>query len=99
MRPKLQLQPRTKPIEAITVKEEEEEESATPSTTATRAPASAPAPAPTPSANIFGAAKPVDTTAREREIEERLAKSYAEAKSREDGYRESEKLFECLNVL
>jgi len=48
---------------------------------------SAPASAPVPAANIFGAAKPVDTTAREREIEERLAKSYAESRSREEtGY-------------
>lgn len=39
-----------------------------------------------PAANIFGAAKPVDTTAREREIEERLAKSYAESRSREETY-------------
>ncbi|XP_003703921.1 eukaryotic translation initiation factor 4B isoform X1 [Megachile rotundata] len=70
-RPKLQLQPRTKPIEATAVKDE----SAPP----------AAAPAHVPSTNIFGAAKPVDTTAREREIEERLAKSYAESKSKEEG--------------
>ena len=41
-----------------------------------------PAPTPVPAANIFGAAKPVDTAAREREIEERLAKS-AEARKEE----------------
>jgi len=46
----------------------------------------APAPATAPATNIFGAAKPVDTTAREREIEERLAKSYAESRSREETY-------------
>lgn len=45
-----------------------------------------PAPTPVPAVNIFGAAKPVDTTAREREIEERLAKSYAESRSREEMY-------------
>ncbi|XP_054003449.1 eukaryotic translation initiation factor 4B-like isoform X1 [Hylaeus anthracinus] len=79
-RPKLQLQPRTKPIEAVG----KDEQSATQGAPAApTAPSSAPAPA--PSANIFGAARPVDTTAREREIEERLAKSYAESKSREDG--------------
>lgn len=33
-----------------------------------------PVPAPVPAASIFGQAKPVDTAAREREIEERLAK-------------------------
>lgn len=43
---------------------------------ASEGPESAPAPAPTPvpAASIFGSAKPVDTAAREREIEERLAK-------------------------
>nr|XP_034174090.1 eukaryotic translation initiation factor 4B [Osmia lignaria] len=71
-RPKLQLQPRTKPIDPTAVKDEP------------AAPAAA-APAHIPSTNIFGAAKPVDTTAREREIEERLAKSYAESKSKEEG--------------
>lgn len=45
-----------------------------------------PAPTPVSAVNIFGAAKPVDTTAREREIEERLAKSYAESRSREEMY-------------
>ena len=35
---------------------------------------SAPAPATAPSKNIFGNAKPVDTTKREREIEEKLRK-------------------------
>lgn len=43
-----------------------------------------PAPTPVPAANIFGAARPVDTAAREREIEERLAKS-AEARAKDDG--------------
>ncbi|XP_076174720.1 eukaryotic translation initiation factor 4B isoform X2 [Ptiloglossa arizonensis] len=82
-RPKLQLQPRTKPIEPITVKEEQSTAQSAPATTST--PTSAPAIAHAPSTNIFGAAKPVDTTAREREIEERLAKSYAESKFREEG--------------
>lgn len=71
-RPKLQLQPRTKPIDPIIVKEEQQSAAQTAAT-------------PASSTNIFGAAKPVDTTAREREIEERLAKSYAESKSKEDG--------------
>lgn len=73
-RPKLQLQPRTKPIDPIIVKEEQQSAAQTAAT-------------PASSTNIFGAAKPVDTTAREREIEERLAKSYAESKSKEDGYK------------
>lgn len=127
-RPKLQLQPRTKPIEPIVVKQEEgtekeqekepekepekeeseeqqesqkdekqkelqkepqkeeqKEEQKEQQKEQRKEPQAAPAPAPVSSTNIFGAAKPVDTTAREREIEERLAKSYAESKSKEDG--------------
>ncbi|XP_014470346.1 PREDICTED: eukaryotic translation initiation factor 4B [Dinoponera quadriceps] len=87
-RPKLQLQPRTKPVEPIVVAEEEEEgtQGSTESKSAKAAAASSDKPASTaaPATNIFGAAKPVDTTAREREIEERLAKSYAESRSREE---------------
>ncbi|CAK9830168.1 Eukaryotic translation initiation factor 4B [Anthophora retusa] len=81
-RPKLQLQPRTKPIEPIAVKEEQQPAAAPPAAATATA---APAPSNVSSTNIFGAAKPVDTTAREREIEERLAKSYAESKSKEEG--------------
>lgn len=59
-RQRLNLQPRTKPAEDVVVSENP----------------AAPAPAPSVSttASIFGGAKPVDTAAREREIEERLAK-------------------------
>lgn len=57
-RQKLNLVPRTKPIEA----------------SASEAPAETAAPTPVSGASIFGAAKPVDTSARERQIEERLAK-------------------------
>ncbi|CAG5107723.1 Similar to EIF4B: Eukaryotic translation initiation factor 4B (Homo sapiens) [Cotesia congregata] len=79
-RPKLNLQPRTKPIETIAVVEPkvEEEEVKQAEAEAT------PAPAPVPSANIFGAAKPVDTTAREREIEARLAKVSSEKANKSD---------------
>ncbi|GLV45157.1 eukaryotic translation initiation factor 4B [Carabus blaptoides fortunei] len=65
-RPKLNLAPRTKPIEeqAPLPSADEQEEQAS----------AAPAPAPVPAASIFGAAKPVDTSARERQIEERLEK-------------------------
>lgn len=58
----------------------------TKSTTGSESTQRTPAPTPVPAVNIFGAAKPVDTTAREREIEERLAKSYAESRSREEMY-------------
>ncbi|KAL6268813.1 hypothetical protein P5V15_001937 [Pogonomyrmex californicus] len=86
-RPKLQLQPRTKPVEPIVVAEDSvTKESTTESKSTTNSESTQRAPAATPvaAANIFGAAKPVDTTAREREIEERLAKSYAESRSREE---------------
>ena len=55
-RPRLQLQPRSKPVENTPSSEGEEK----------------PRPAPAPSSSIFGSAKPVDTAQREREIEERL---------------------------
>ncbi|KAK7916394.1 hypothetical protein WMY93_012155 [Mugilogobius chulae] len=57
-RPKLNLKPRSVP------KEEEGSGGTSPT----------PAPAPTRSASIFGNAKPVDTAAKEREVEERLKK-------------------------
>ena len=53
-RPKLKLQPRSKPVEN---KENE------------------PGAAPARSSSIFGAAKPVDTAAREKAIEEKLKKA------------------------
>ncbi|XP_070165895.1 eukaryotic translation initiation factor 4B [Polyergus mexicanus] len=85
-RPKLQLQPRTKPVEALGISKDQIEESSveSKSTTGSESTQRAPAPTSISAVNIFGAAKPVDTTAREREIEERLAKSYAESRSREE---------------
>uniref|UniRef100_A0A8W8MZQ2 RRM domain-containing protein n=1 Tax=Magallana gigas TaxID=29159 RepID=A0A8W8MZQ2_MAGGI len=65
-RPRLNLQPRTKPVENEGPKN--------------------PGSAPEKKASIFGAAKPVDTAAREREIEERLAKQrLEESKRAEEG--------------
>lgn len=58
-RPKLSLKPRSVPLEEGASNDGAEEPNA-------------PAPAPASSANIFGLAKPVDTAARERAIEERL---------------------------
>jgi len=83
----LNLQPRTKPVEPLVVAEDSAaKDSTTESTASTESTQRAPAVTSVPAANIFGAAKPVDTTAREREIEERLAKSYAESRSREETY-------------
>ncbi|XP_023246004.1 eukaryotic translation initiation factor 4B isoform X2 [Copidosoma floridanum] len=61
-RPKLELKPRSKPLETVTISHQSDEKN------------SSDAPPPKSSANIFGAARPVDTAAKEREIEERLAK-------------------------
>ena len=84
-RPKLNLQPRTRPIENPLPPPEEVKEKEKP----VEAPAPAPAP-PVPRASIFGAAKPVDTTAREREIEERLARERERAPRRDEGERNTE---------
>lgn len=88
-RPKLQLQPRTKPVEAAAAAAAPAADTAATAATAATvkeepAKPAAPAPALQPAVNIFGAAKPVDTTAREREIEERLAKSYTESRFKEE---------------
>lgn len=84
-RPKLNLQKRTIPLETEgeqPAKPVEETEESTDEAAAPAAPAPAPAPTASSNANIFGAAKPVDTAAKEREIEERLAK-IAESKKEE----------------
>lgn len=74
-RPKLNLKPRTKPIEPIQPSEaaegEEGGEEPRPEKKEDQEDRR-PKPTPVPAANIFGTAKPVDTAAKEREIEERL---------------------------
>lgn len=60
-RQKLNLQPRTKPLEEVAAPQPPAGVDNPPVTGST-------------SASIFGGAKPVDTAAREREIEERLAR-------------------------
>ncbi|KAH7946124.1 hypothetical protein HPB49_020561 [Dermacentor silvarum] len=72
-RKKLQLKPRSVPVEAN--KEE-------PVAAAAAAP-QAPQPAPKASSSIFGGARPVDTAAREREIEARLARQREEEERRQ----------------
>jgi translation initiation factor 4B len=72
-RPKLSLKPRSVPIEEGSVADEPAAAAAAPIIERPAAAAAAPAPAAPPSsASIFGAARPVDTAARERAIEERL---------------------------
>lgn len=75
-------------MEPLAISKDQTEESLVESRSTTGSELTQRASAPTPisAVNIFGAAKPVDTTAREREIEERLAKSYAESRSREETY-------------
>lgn len=75
-------------MESIAISEDltKEDSVESKSTTGSELTQRAPAPTSMPAVNIFGAAKPVDTTVREREIEERLAKSYAESRSREEVY-------------
>ncbi|GAB0090513.1 Eukaryotic translation initiation factor 4B [Sergentomyia squamirostris] len=88
-RPKLNLKPRTLPIEPIAVvsqpesepevdSEPIEERHPTPEVREEDASPPPPAPKPVPAAKIFGDAKPVDTAAREREIEERLERDRLE---------------------
>lgn len=78
-RPKLVLAPRTKPLESPVPE------------TAEPVSAAKPAPVTVPAASIFGSAKPVDTSARERQIEERLAKQTEQVNenSNTDSRRES----------
>ena len=82
-RPRLQLQPRTLPVEPIVVAKEDQKEE----TEGRRSP-SPPRPKPVPAAAIFGAAKPVDTAAREREIEERLERERQEERRLREEARE-----------
>lgn len=77
-RPKLVLAPRTKPLEDQAPVSNTAESSAEPVTTAPAQPA----------ASIFGSAKPVDTSQREREIEERLAKEKEARPAPRDGSRD-----------
>lgn len=69
-RPRIKLNPRTLPLPELQIDERErEQERETPKPEAIK-----PRPKPVPSAAIFGAAKPVDTAAKDREIEARLEK-------------------------
>lgn len=77
----MNLAPRTLPMPEVKVVEEEEakvvEEEEIPKVEEEEV-VVRPKPTPVPAATIFGNAKPVDTAAKEREIEERLEKKRAE---------------------
>lgn len=80
-RPKLNLTKRTLPIEEIVPADEEIEQEP-----------EVPKPKPVPAAAIFGEAKPVDTSAREREIEERNEKLRLAKLKEAEERKEKEKL-------
>ncbi|XP_077483707.1 eukaryotic translation initiation factor 4B-like isoform X2 [Amblyomma americanum] len=73
-RKKLQLKPRSVPVDAS---------KSEPTPTSGSSAPQAPQPAPKASAAIFGGARPVDTAAREREIEARLARQREEEERRQ----------------
>ncbi|CAD7091848.1 unnamed protein product [Hermetia illucens] len=91
-RPKLNLKPRTLPLPEIKATEDDksdgEEKSSTPE------PPPKPKPAGVAPEKVFGSAKPVDTAAREKEIEERLERERLEKlriQEEEEQRREEEK--------
>uniref|UniRef100_A0A1L8DS29 Putative eukaryotic translation initiation factor 4b n=1 Tax=Nyssomyia neivai TaxID=330878 RepID=A0A1L8DS29_9DIPT len=94
-RPKLNLMPRTLPIEPLVVQpdpelEQHEDSPETPAEAEAEAPL-VPRTEPVPAAKIFGDAKPVDTAAREREIEERMERDRLEKeKAQEEERREKQ---------
>lgn len=112
-RPKLNLAPRTLPLPEVAVipiddetvdapQSKDDKLSASPEpTVADDEESPKPRPTPVPAANIFGSAKPVDTAAKEREIEERLERERQEKREKEEAERErvaAEKLKEKENL-
>lgn len=106
-RPVLNLQPRTKPLPVLEYPEEKpsrkpssmngdaenHNDSGLPEDEDKEVSAPPPPkPKPVPSVNIFGQAKPVDTAAREREIEEKLEVERSAKIQREKDEREKERL-------
>lgn len=79
-RPRLKLQPRTVPLPEFKPEIEDDEEK--PEVVVKEPPA--PRPKPVPSAAIFGAAKPVDTAAKDRAIEERLERERLQKQKEEE---------------
>lgn len=84
-RPKLNLAPRTLPLPEIVMKPEEEEEENIPAPEVTQKPLKV-------SADIFGSAKPVDTAAKDKEIEDKLEKEkeLQQTKTTEDNVTDNE---------
>lgn len=80
-RPRLKLQPRTLPLPDFNLQINERDKVV--DDTEKPAPPPVEKPKPVPSAAIFGSAKPVDTAAKDREIEERLERERLERLERE----------------
>lgn len=98
-RPKLNLAPRTLPLPEVAVIPIDDETVDSQSTGDDKPPSASPEPTvddeppkprptPVPAANIFGSAKPVDTAAKEREIEERLERERQEKRAKDEAERE-----------
>uniref|UniRef100_A0A182P7T6 RRM domain-containing protein n=1 Tax=Anopheles epiroticus TaxID=199890 RepID=A0A182P7T6_9DIPT len=88
-RPKLVLQPRTLPLPELPKPRPIESDDESERGRGTSSPALAdeppkPRPTPVPAAKVFGDAKPVDTAAREREIEERLRQQEEELRRKRE---------------
>ena len=91
-RPKIVLQPRTLPLPDFPKpppEDEDKENEMTPESEPVKKPEPV---VKIPAANIFGAAKPVDTAAREREIEMKLQEQERLAKEKQREEKEREKL-------
>lgn len=94
-RPRLKLQPRTLPLPEFNLQIDERDKAPVDSEKDEEKDdekEKLPRPAPVPSAAIFGSAKPVDTAAKDREIEERMEKERLEreAKSKEEKQQKEE---------
>lgn len=94
-RPRLKLQPRTLPLPEFNLQIDERDKAPVDSEKdeeKDEEKEKLPRPAPVPSAAIFGSAKPVDTAAKDREIEERMEKERLEreAKSKEEKQQKEE---------
>lgn len=77
-RPRLQLKPRTLPLPEIEIKPDDDVKDREPLTADEEPAQPRQRPVPVPAASIFGSAKPVDTAAKDRLIEERMERDRQE---------------------
>lgn len=91
-RPRLKLQPRTLPLPEFNLQIDERDKAET------EKPPEKPKPTAVPSAAIFGSAKPVDTAAKDREIEERLERERVERMERLEKEKENKEAKEQAEI-